>query len=137
MTPSSLGLRDFGWPRLLLIQYLIGVSLNLAFVLVLLSSGSTWKNVQLPEGEYKDNIMRGQDIMTYVNPARNFLDFGVFGAGIDPDAYRTIGYPLFLSIMMRIFGKNWLEATFFVQAFIFALIYPSLSVLAHIVCAPS
>ena len=82
LTPSSLGLRDFGWPRLFFTQYLIGVALNLAFVLVLLSQTVTWRNLQLPEGAYRQNIWRGLDVMTYVNPARNFLDFGVFGSGM-------------------------------------------------------
>jgi hypothetical protein len=75
--------------------------------------------------------------MSYVNPARNFLDFGVFGTGIQPDTYRTIGYPLFLSILMKVFRKNWLKAAFFAQAFVFALMYPFLSVMARLLGAPS
>ena len=137
MDSSFLGSKDFRWQRLLLFQYLIGVALNLAFVLVLLGQHSTWKNLQLPEGEYRDNIWRGSDVMDYVNPARNFLDFGVFGTGMEPDHYRTIGYPLFLSILMKVFGKNWLEIAFFAQAFIFALMYPFLSAMVRLLMIPS
>lgn len=137
MNPSSLGSNDFRWPRLLFIQYLIGATLNFAFVIVLLSQSVTWKNLQLPEGEYKENIWQGSDVMDYVNPARNFLKFGVFGTGIQPDADRTIGYPLFLSALMKVFGKYWLRAVVFTQTFIFALMYPFLSVMARLLIAPS
>ncbi len=122
---------------MLLVQYLIGVTLNLAFVLILLNQNVTWRNLQPPEGTYYENVWRYADVMTYVNPARNFLNYGVFGTGTQPDAYRTIGYPFFLASLMEVFGKDWLRAALFAQAFIFALIYPFLSAMARLYGATS
>ncbi|MBF0458731.1 MAG: hypothetical protein HQK99_12650 [Nitrospirae bacterium] len=87
-------------------------------------------NLQMPEGKYAQNAMNGTDVMTYVEPARNFLTYGVFGKGTDPDYHRTIGYPMFLSLFMKFFGRDlWLYGVFFVQALLFASIYPMLFVI--------
>jgi hypothetical protein len=107
-------------------QYLVGALINIVSVLILVSNNSSHKNLQTPEGIYSDNLWNGSDVLTYVVPARNFINFGVFGSGNAPDYHRTIGYPLFLSMLMMIFNDNWLLFSFFAQALIFASIYPAL-----------
>jgi len=114
-------------PRPLVRQYFVGLAINLAFVIILLSCPVSFRNLQIPEGQYADNAWKGMDIITYVRPARNFLEYGVFGKGTAPGYQRTVGYPLFLAAMMKLFGSNWLVGTIFVQAIAFALIYPALS----------
>ena len=109
-----------------LVQYLIGACLNLLYVAVLVSSDTSYKNLQLPVGVYADNLWKGSDVLTYVAPARNFVNNHVFGYGDVPDYHRTIGYPAFLSLLMLVFGSNWVIGAVFVQALIFATIYPAL-----------
>lgn len=108
-------------------QYLIGTLINLLFIIVLLMNNISFENLQLPEGAYKENMWKGSDVMTYVKPARNFLSYGIFGKGDIPDYYRTIGYPLYISLMMKLFGNYWLYFTFVLQALLAATIYPILS----------
>jgi hypothetical protein len=108
-------------------QYLIGASVNLVYILILLFNNESYMNLQLPEGAYQTNLWKGSDVLTYVRPARNFVEFHVFGQANVPDYHRTIGYPLFLSLLMVSFGDMWLIGTFIVQALIFACIYPALN----------
>jgi hypothetical protein len=115
-----------------IVQYVIGLVVNVAFVVILLSTNASYRNLQLPEGDYQDNILNGSDVMTYVSPARNCLTYGVFGWGNMPDYHRTVGYPLFLALSMRMFGDSWLFWVFFVQAAFYACIYPALSKIAQI-----
>jgi len=115
-----------------LVQYIIGLIVNIVFVVILLNIEVSYRNLQLPEGEYRDNIQKGTDTMTYVQPARNYLEYSIFGRGNAPDYHRTIGYPFYLAVLMKLFGNNWLIATFFVQAFFYASIYPALSKIANI-----
>ncbi len=115
-----------------IIQYFIGLVVNVAFVIILLSTDLSYRNLQLPEGEYQDNIQKGSDVITYLLPARNYLEYGVFGWGNIPDCHRTVGYPLFLALSMRLFGDSWLIWVFFVQAALYACIYPALSKIARI-----
>jgi len=112
------------------VQYFIGLSVNIIFLVILLSVNTSYRNLQVPEGEYSNNLWMGTDVLTYVEPARNFLEYGVFGNETIPDYHRTIGYPLFLSVMMFLFGSHWLVATLFVQAIVFAFVYPALSKIA-------
>jgi hypothetical protein len=116
-----------------LIQYAIGVLLNIALIITLYSSNISFNNLQIPEGLYKNNVWKGMDVISYVNPARNFLQYGVFGFEQIPDCQRTIGYPFFLVMMMKIFSTNWLLYTFILQALIFALIYPTITNIIKIV----
>lgn len=118
---------DLGSPKT---QYAIGLLCNLGFLFLLLNNPVTYRNLQLPEGIYRDNLWKGHDVDTYVNPARNFLEYGVFGVGEKPDFHRTVGYPLFLAVLIKLFGENWLIWAFIAQSFIFALIYPALSNIA-------
>ncbi len=114
------------------VQYFAGLLVSLVFLLVLMNSKAAYTNLQVPEGEYQHNRWAGTDVMSYVNPARNYLQYGVFGEGNTPDYVRGIGYPLFLSVMMKVFGSKWLVATFLFQAVIFAFAYPILTKIAAI-----
>lgn len=113
-------------------QYFIGLAFNILFIIILLGSNTSYANLQLPEGRYSENLWKGTDVLTYVVPARNFLQYGIFGNGNSPDYHRTIGYPLFLAGSMKIFGKDALYFYFFFQAALFAFIYPALSRIAGI-----
>lgn len=109
------------------LQYFIGLVINLSFLIVLICIPSSYKNIQLPEGTYSNNLFMGSDVLTYVQPARNFLAYGVFGHGLSPDFHRTIGYPLFLALMLRVFGaKYFLLGTLFFQSILGAFIYPTI-----------
>ena len=89
----------------LTIQYFIGLAINIIFLIILLSTDTSYRNLQIPEGNYQDNLWRASDVMTYVSPARNFINYNVFGHEKVPDFHRTIGYPLFLSAIMMLFDK--------------------------------
>src|SRR5262245_22662497 len=108
-------------------QYLIGILINFSYILILINNSTSYQNLQVPEGIYSENLWQGSDVLSYVQPARNFIEYGIFGYGTMPDYHRTIGYPLFLSTLMRLFGSYWFIFTLFIQASIFALIYPLLS----------
>jgi hypothetical protein len=114
------------------IQYLIGVLINLLYLVILITNQISYQNIQVPENTYSENLWKGTDVLTYVQPARNFVNYRVFGDKTLPDYHRTIGYPLFLSILMMVLGDHWLIFTLFVQAIIFALMYPLLSMISHI-----
>ena len=108
-------------------QYLIGLAIHLVFLIIMYSSGTSYKNLQIPEGTYKNNIWQCSDVMTYVDPAINFVQYHVFGQERIPDHFRTIGYPALISFFYSIAGKNWLIWLQIFQAFIFAAIYPLIS----------
>jgi len=114
------------------LQYLVGLVVNIVFVVILLSTDVSYRNLQLPEGEYQNNIWAGSDVMTYVRPARNYLNYGVFGRENVPDYHRTVGYPLYLALMMKLFGDSWHIWALFVQAILYASIYPALSKITQI-----
>ncbi|HDY87491.1 MAG TPA: hypothetical protein ENH82_05155 [bacterium] len=115
------------------VQYFIGFVVNIIFLLVLISFPTSYSNLQVPEGQYSDNYWQHSDVMSYVQPARAYLETGVFlHRSISywtgrPDFFRTIGFPLYLATMMRLFGSNWLIWALFVQAAFYACIYPALS----------
>lgn len=115
-----------------IVQYIIGALLNIILIIILSSFKISYYNLQVPEGIYKENISNGSGFIVYVSQARNFLDYGVFGNKYVPNYERTIGYPFFLAIMMKSFGSNWLMFTFFVQALLFAAIYPTINKILRI-----
>jgi hypothetical protein len=114
------------------IQYLIGVLINLVYIIILISDQTSYQNIQVPENNYSENLWKGTDVLTYVRPAQNFVDHRIFGSGTIPDYRRSIGYPLFLSTLMMIFGRHWIIFTLFMQALIFAVMYPLLSRISNI-----
>jgi hypothetical protein len=103
--------------------YLAGAGLGLLFLAALSASPLARANLQPPEGTYAGNAWAGSDVMTYVLPARNFLRFGVFGEGTDPDVRRTVGYPFFLAAAMRAFGEHWVTAVLVLQCLLAGLAY--------------
>jgi Dolichyl-phosphate-mannose-protein mannosyltransferase len=113
-------------------QYLIGALVNLIYVIILISNQTSFQNIQVPENNYSQNLWQGTDVLGYIRPAQNFVDHRIFGYGNIPDYRRTIGYPLFLSVLMMVFGEHWLIVTIFIQALIFAVMYPLLARTARI-----
>ena len=101
--------------------------INLGYLLVLYSCKASYANLQLPEGGYAKNLWMNSDVMTYVQPARNFLAYGIFGDGLVPDYHRTIGYPLLIAGAMKAFGIHWLLAMYLFQAIFCATVYPALT----------
>ena len=114
------------------IQYLVGLMVNMGFVVILLSMDSSYSNIQIPEGVYQNNVFKGTDVMSYLEPARNFLEYGVFGWKNVPDYHRTIGLPFYMAMMMKMFGSHWLVCHFFLQAVFCAAIYPALTKLIQV-----
>ncbi|MCW5200276.1 hypothetical protein VU07_00440 [Desulfobulbus sp. F4] len=88
----------------------------------------------LPDGSIQGNPWNGGDTMTYVNPAKAFLQSRVFARNGQPDAHRTIGYPFFLAMMMYVFGADWLQASYICQFFIFSLYFPAATYIAYSLC---
>ena len=106
-------------------QFLIGFLVSiLYFLILLLSSKTSFANLQVPEGIYQDNQWGCTDFKTYYLPAKNFLANGVFGYGTQPDSSRPIGYQMFLALIIFVFGKGWIYAVYLIQSVLFAFIYP-------------
>jgi hypothetical protein len=113
-------------------QYLIGVFVCLSMFFILnYSSSISHSNLQSPEGVNSNNVNAFSDFASYSNPAKNFISNGTFGAGNSPDNFRTIGYPAYLFLMMRIFGKYWLYATYLMNCLILPLIFPAVSYISN------
>ncbi len=108
-------------------QYFLGLILNILFLITLYSFSSSFINVQIPSGKYLNNIWNTSDVISYVDPAKNFIKHGVFGENMTPDHFRTIGYPALISFFCFAFGKYWLLTLQVFQSIIFAFIYPFVS----------
>ncbi len=89
--------------------------------------------MQIPEGRYKDNIWKGSDTYSYVKLARNYLQYGVVGEEETPASNRTVGYPIYLALIIKLLGKNWLITCFFFQAVLFAFIYPAFTKIIQLI----
>jgi hypothetical protein len=113
-------------------QYWIGVIINLIFISILYCFPTSYANLQVPIGIYQTNCWNCSDVTTYVQPAENFLKYGVFGKGYVPDYFRTIGYPALISFFKAIAGTKWLTLLQVFQCFIFAFIYPLISEIVRI-----
>ncbi len=105
-------------------QYTLGLGLNILFLYLLYLIEISFENLQIPTGKYQNNIWECSDVMTYVIPALNFVENGVFGQGSVPDYLRTIGYPAMISFLFSVFGKNWVLILQIIQCVLFAFIYP-------------
>ena len=110
----------------------MGLCVNLLYLLILSNIDISYENLQLPEGRYSENRWKNMDVHNYVGLARNFLEFGVLGEGDKPESGQTIGYPLFLVLMIKVFGEDWLFPTYILQAFLFACIYPALTCIIRV-----
>lgn len=115
------------------IGFLAGI---LYFIVLLVSSHTSFANLQLPEGSYANNQWKCTDVISYYQPAKNFLENGIFGYGTHPDSARPIGYQLFLALLMAIFGSRWIYAAFIIQSFLLALIYPVTTAIIEEVAHP-
>lgn len=121
---------DFSKPKT---QYFLGLVLNILFLIILYSFDTSYDNVQIPKDIYQHNIWECSDVMTYVEPAINFIEHGVFGNNKTPDHLRTIGYPSIISFFYYTFGKNWVLALQIFQSIIFAFIYPIITATIKII----
>jgi len=116
------------WKKLIFI-YIAGVVVNCAYVALLCHVRNF--DIQIPAGAYEHNVWERSDVGTYLAPAKTFLAHGSFlGRGQQPDYSRTVGYPFFLALNMRIFGGGWIPAVYYVQAILLAMAYPSFYLLA-------
>ena len=62
-----------------LLQFIIGLCINLLVVSILLSSNVTYNNLQIPEGRFKNNIWKGTDTYSYVKMKKASVSiFGFF-----------------------------------------------------------
>ena len=111
--------------------WILGLGLNLGLLVVLYLCPVSRANLPLPEGSHAGNLWRGQDVLTYVQPARNLLAHGVIGNAEVPDLHRSVGYPAWVALFLALFGSHWLLTLRLIQAALFAAIYPALFVLAH------
>lgn len=89
-------------------------------------------SLRLPDREQILHPWYSGDTMTYVEPARAFLETGVFARDGQPDMHRSIGYPFFLAAMMRLFGSHWILAVFVVQTAVFASLFPPVTIIARL-----
>lgn len=118
-------------------QFLTGFLVSiLYFLILLLTSKTSFANLQVPEGIYQNNQWGCTDFNTYYIPAKNFLANGVFGYGTQPDSSRPIGYQIFLALMIFVFGKGWIYAVYLIQSVLFALIYPLITSILKEVSEP-
>lgn len=116
-------------------QYFIGFFINLVIIFILFSSNVTYNNLQLPENKFKDNIWKNSDVVGYVEYANNYLKYGVVGEGETPSTSRSIGYPLYLSMFMKLFKGNWLLIVYLFQAVVFAFLYPIFTKIIQLIFA--
>ena len=112
-------------------QYVIGLILSLLLFALLYSCQQSYANTQLPRGVYANNIWAGTDINDYLNSGINFVHYGIFGTGNQPDHLRTIGYPAIISLFYGVFGDNWLGVFQITQCLLFALMYPLITLLTR------
>lgn len=111
---------DFANPRH---QFFMVLVTNLVYFSILYFYPISNYNLHPPEGAYSENAFFGSDVNSYIRPARNFLQFGVFGRGNTPDYFRTVGYPAYLSALIYLFGKYFFWVAYLIQAVLSALIF--------------
>jgi len=74
------------------------------------------------------------DTKTYIGPAESFLQTGIFARYGEPDCFRPVGYPFFLSGALKLgvlTGVDWRIIAYVAQAIVFALSYPVIFFLAR------
>lgn len=121
---------DFANP---LHQFSIVLTTNLVYFIILYLCPISNYNIHPPEGAYySDNIFNYSDLSSYLNPAKNFLEFGTFGIKNTPDYYRTIGYPAYEAALLYFFGKYFFWVAYLIQAILSALIFPIITAISNI-----
>ena len=112
-------------------QFCIVLITNFIFFIFLYYHPIANWNLHPPEGAYADNMVARGDVPSYFRPAKNFVKFGVFGDGIIPDYFRTIGYPAFLSGLMLLFGEHFFWIAYLIQAILSALTFSFITAIAN------
>jgi hypothetical protein len=106
------------------VQFTIGLCIHFVYLIILYSFDISYENLQIPIGKFQNNIWVCHDVFSYFQPAINYYTFGVFGSGLSPDHFRTIGYPGLIVFFYTQFGDSWMIALQIFQAIAFAAMYP-------------
>lgn len=147
--------------RPLLSLYFGGLSATLLYLAALMAIPGGAEIFHAPYGYFGGQYWVNTDAINYVRPAKYFLSNGsfldhlggtltpshwgvctptglanspeLFAPRITPTYHRVIGYPLIIAAFMKIFGPFWDMALLSFKVFAFALIYPSLFLIAKLV----
>lgn len=116
-------------PRYLLIQYLIGLSVNAILTFCVITSDISYNNIErstipMPRSERWFSV----DTIGYVNIAKNFFNHDFGAQGKYRGTQRTIGYPCFLATTMS--HENWIVWVLIFQTVVAAMLYPATAVIA-------
>jgi hypothetical protein len=111
----------------------VGFAINILYISLLYLHPVAKNNLYPPMGEYAQNVWQRSDVRGYIRPAQTFLEKGVFEKNNVPDYHRTIGYPFFLATVMWLAGEQWVHVVWFLQALLFAFLYPVMFYVAKIV----
>lgn len=100
------------------LMFVLGVAIHLLYLFVLLqiAPADNWNWAHA-------------DTETYLVPAQSYMRSGVFARQGEPDFFRTIGYPFFLSGALKlgaILSMDWRLVVYALHTVIFALIYPAI-----------
>ena len=112
-------------------QFSVVLAINLIFFSVLYLCPTSNYNLHPPEGAYSGNILRGSDVGSYLYPARNFIEQGIFGQGDKPGYLRTIGYSAYEVVLITIFGESFFWVAYFIQAILAALVFATITAICN------
>lgn len=106
--------------------FLLGVGVHLIYVIIILISESTLSDFWQKDTGQLTEILADFiiDSRSYIELADNFMEYGVFGSGENPDYHRTIGYPFIIYLFKALVGPYWYFGLVFFQTFFGALVYP-------------
>lgn len=106
--------------------FLFGLGIHLIYVIVMTISESTLSNFWQKDTGQLTEILADFifDSRSYIESADNFMEYGVFGNGENPDYHRTIGYPFIIYLNKVLAGPFWYFGLVFFQTLFGALVYP-------------
>jgi len=106
--------------------FALGILVHTLYVLIVLVTDSVLvTHWQVDSGQLTDLIHSFRvNSESYIQPGENYLEKGIFGVGMAPDHYRTIGYPAFIALFKYFMGPYWFFGVTIVQLIVGALIYP-------------
>jgi hypothetical protein len=106
--------------------FLIGLAVHMTYNLIIIFTPSKLSAFFQPDrGQLTEVITDfSPDSRSYIEPADNFRDYGVFGKGYELDYHRTLGYPLILYFCKVLLGSYWYYGLALFQTVLGALIYP-------------
>ena len=113
--------------KVMIWQYIVSLCLGCLVLGLLYSTPEGRLSLTLSDEQSIDHPWNGSDTMSYVGPARYFLETFTFEKNGQPDMHRTIGYPFFLSILMLLFGKYWVAATYLLQLAVSMSLFPAVT----------